>query len=485
MKRKNFISKLLGATLCIMLLATAALNAQEKMPITTSSQEAREVYVEGVDIGEKGNIPQMIGKMEQAIQLDSEFAMAYLYLSLGKAGGSWFSPEPLYKAVELSNQVSEGEKHMILLARAIREGKEKDMRMHSRSLAKLHSKDERALAWAGWSHFMQNNYRKALRLFKRSAQLNDQYAPVFNMLGYTYMKMEKNEKADQALKKYMELQPGVANPRHSYANFLRTQGRFDEAIEYYKMALKYDPNFTISYRGLGDSYLFKGEYELAREHYKNYYEHASNNNMRYSSLILQATVALHENKPELALRVMDRYIKLAEELDNAYHKVYGRAYKAGILNETGQPEKALSHYRQAMKVAEKEDRNDDPRRHLITMAHLWEFYALASNGDMDKAEAVQNKCKKMITEIENLYHRKVYNASCGVMELNKGNYRQARKYLSKASEGPLTWYYTGLAWEKSGNQRKARKCYEKVANHYNNWIELAIFRNKALAGLEE
>ena len=93
--------------------------------------------------------------------------------------------------------------------------------------------------------------------------------------------------------------------------------------------------------------------------------------MRYSSLILQATVALHENKPELALRVMDRYIKLAEELDNAYHKVYGRGYKGNILNETGQPEKALSHYRQAIKIAEREDRTKDPRRPLITMAHLW------------------------------------------------------------------------------------------------------------------
>ena len=48
-KKGILIRKMLGATLCLVLLATTALNAQQKMPITTSSEEARELFIEGRD----------------------------------------------------------------------------------------------------------------------------------------------------------------------------------------------------------------------------------------------------------------------------------------------------------------------------------------------------------------------------------------------------------------------------------------------------
>ena len=78
----------------------------------------------------------------------------------------------------------------------------------------------------------------------------------------------------------------------------------------------------------------------------------------------------------------------------------------------------------------------------------------------------------------------MYYTICGLLEIKKGDYDQALKNLSDAGNGPLNWYYTGLAWEKLGNKRKANKYYQKVAKYYNNSILLSIVRNKALAKLE-
>ena len=485
MKTNVFITKLLGLTLCMLLLAPAALMAQDKMPITTSSEEAREVFIEGRDQLEMLNIAKSTELLKRAVELDPEFAMAYLFLSFSEGGGTGFAPEPLNKAIDFSHKVSEGERQMIHLIKAMQAGNEKAGEIHREALLKLHPQDERIQLWSGYSLYFQEENRKALPHFKKAERLNEAFHPAYNILGYTYMNLGKTKKAERHFKAYLRILPDAANPHDSYAEFLRKEGRFDEAIEHYKKAIAYSPGFLASHKGLADSYLFKGEYGLAREQYRNYCKHTSNKNSQFNSLLWDATLDLHENKPESALRVMDQYIDLAEELELPYYKIYGRAYMAGILNETGQPEKAIRLYREAIKKAETEDMDENIRMNLKTLGHLWEFYALASNGDMDDAEAARTQCHEMVCQQENPYHHQVYNAACGIMEIKKGDYRQARKHLSKAYEGAFTWYYMGLAWEKSGKDKKARDWYEKVANHYNNSIELGIFRNKAMAGLEE
>jgi tetratricopeptide (TPR) repeat protein len=78
----------------------------------------------------------------------------------------------------------------------------------------------------------------------------------------------------------------------------------------------------------------------------------------------------------------------------------------------------------------------------------------------------------------------MYNSISGIMEIKKGNYEKAKAHLEESFDNPTTWYYTGLIWEEQGNERKAQKYYEKVANHYNNTIELAPIRNKAMAEIK-
>ncbi len=477
--------KMLIIAVVISLLTASALMAQEKMPITTSSEEARELFIEGRDQFEKFNLTKSSNLLHQAIEVDPEFAMAHLYLSASEGGVSSFALKTLNKAIKFSSKVSEGERQLIHLSRAMQSGNKTAGESHTKALLKLHPEDERIQLWIGYYHFNQGKYMDALSHFKRAEKLNKAFHPVYNVSGYAYMILKKPVKAEQYFRKYLEILPDAANSHDSYAEFLRKQGRFDEAIEHYKKAITYSPGFLASHKGLADSYLFKGEYGLAREQYRNYYKHGSNRNLQFNSLLWEATVDLHEKNPESALKIMDRYIDLAEERKLPYYKVYGRAYKAGILNENGETEKALKLYRKAIKVAETEDMDEEIRMNLKSLAHLWEFYGLASNGNMDEAELARTQCNEMLALRENPYHRQVYYGACGIMEIKKGNYRQARKNLSKGYEGPFTWYYRGLAWEKSGNNKKAREWYEKVTKDYNNSMELGVFRNKAMAGLRK
>jgi tetratricopeptide (TPR) repeat protein len=182
---------------------------------------------------------------------------------------------------------------------------------------------------------------------------------------------------------------------------------------------------------------------------------------------------------------MDKYTALAEELDLPFYKISGEIYKGYILCERGKTEDGWKYYTKAINMMKKIGLGENRNENMENLIHLLEFSGLTSNGDLAKAENARQICEKRLIKSGKPNDWQRYYRMWGILEIKKGNYRQARKHLAKSYEHPMKWYYTGLAWEKAGNKRKARKWYEKVAKHYSNTIDLGIFRNKAMAGLRE
>ena len=485
MKRCTSTTIMSGLLLCMMLLATAALKAQEKMPITTSSDEARELFIEGRDLYENFKVPQSIPYFKKAVQLDPTFALAHLYLSNEQTGGA-DADKHFKKALELSGQVSKSEKYQIQYFKAYREGNRPKMKEHLDALLSEYPDDERTHYWMSLFWFEQDELDKAAEYLKQAVDLNADFAPAHNQLGYCQMQLGKMDQAEASFKRYMKLLPEDAAPRDSYAEFLLNQGRFDESIKYYKEALKIDPELHFSHKGLGDNYLFKEDYEMARNHYRQSHKLAPNSYYRFNSLLLEATVHLHEDNLDEATQVMDRYIELARQEDLPQYNIYGLGYKGYMLTEMGKGQEGLRYYRQAIDMIETANLEEPMRKNLRPYGQVWEFYALTGNGDMQEAETKQEDCEHALVNCKNPDIIKLYHTACGIKELKKGNYEEALTYFKDTWENnPVVYYYTGLALEKSGQKEEAQKWYQKVANHYENSLELAVTRNRALAGLKE
>src|SRR6188474_1802882 len=88
-----------------------------KIPITTSSDAAREAYLRGRDLAEKLRITQARSEYERAVQLDPSFALAYLNLAGTQPTTKGFF-DTMAKAVALQGKVSDGERLMIQGAEA-------------------------------------------------------------------------------------------------------------------------------------------------------------------------------------------------------------------------------------------------------------------------------------------------------------------------------------------------------------------------------
>jgi len=486
MRQKPLLNaKMMGTTALLLLLSFSALRAQEQMPVTTSSDEARQLFIEGREQHELFRYEKSAGLMRKALEKDPSFALAHLYLTRIIGWNQDAGRKHLKKAIELADQVSEGEKHTILYFKAVDEQDEKAQEEHLRALLDLHPKDERIRHVAGTHYYTRGKYEKAIPWFKKAIELNDSYPPAFNMLGYSYMNLNKGEKADHYFKKYVNLLPDNASSNDSYAEFLLNQGRFDESIQYYRKALELKPDFVYSHIGLGDNYLFKGQYEQAKKHYRKAFRNAPNTRFQFRSLELLAAVELHRKNTREALKTMDEYLALAGEKDLPDYRVWGTADKALILAESGKTGKGKKHSQKVFHIIERADLNEHEQENLETMGQLWNFYTLAANGDLKMAVSARERCKTRLTEQGTSYHWKFYHGICGYLDIKQGNYEEAVEKISKSWDNSLNWYYKGLAYEKAGKQKKADKWYRKVVNHYDNSILLGTVRNKALAKLEE
>jgi len=93
------------------LLATISCTppADNKMPITTSSKEAREFYLKGRELSDKLQNQESIEYFEKAIEKDPEFALAYLNLAFVSPSFKGYF-ENVNKAENLIPKVSDGEK---------------------------------------------------------------------------------------------------------------------------------------------------------------------------------------------------------------------------------------------------------------------------------------------------------------------------------------------------------------------------------------
>src|SRR5262245_34343189 len=234
-----------------------------KVPITTASEDARKLYLQGRDLAEKLRATDARKYFEQAAASDPDFALAYVGLA-NTSGTTTEFIDATKRAVALAGKVSEGERHLILALEAGLKGDPGGNLGHLTEVVRLFPNDERAQTQLGNLYFGRQEYQNAVDRFVKATAINPSFSQPYNQLGYAYRFLEKYSEAETAFKKYAELIPNDPNPHDSYAELLMKMGRFDESIEAYEKALSIDPNFVASYVGIGNNHLFMGHGDQAR-----------------------------------------------------------------------------------------------------------------------------------------------------------------------------------------------------------------------------
>ena len=143
----------------------------------------------------------------------------------------------------------------------------------------IHADPQYALAYAGLadSYLMMAAYHysslppeEAVEIAKSSAlqalELDDALAEAHTSLAGVLEGTSRDLPAtERAYKRALELNPNYATARQWYAEFLRSTGRFDEALVELKRAQALDPLSPVMNSSLGVSYYYARQYDLVIE----------------------------------------------------------------------------------------------------------------------------------------------------------------------------------------------------------------------------
>jgi serine/threonine protein kinase/Tfp pilus assembly protein PilF len=364
--------------------------------VTTNSYQAYQYYMQGLDNLWFWALSDAAEDFKKAIDIDPEFAMAYLYLTLAESGyGMVFmnpfwdkSPykETLARAKELSGKVTEKERFWITILEALSVLDMEKLFASTQKLIDRYPQEKMGYFFQGFVHWIRQDYQKAAEGMEKVLLIDPAFAQAYNQLAYIYGFMQNRSEVKSAARKYIALHPDRRNAYHSGWEAHMMAGMYDDAIQLMEEAKENLPDYLENAsRFIGRSLLLKGEVDRAREIF---HELESPWHLSYCSLF--------EGKYKEALSFVDGILESAQEKENLRGQRSGRNYRALILALQKKYEMAMEEIAIAKKLTQKIWSKDYlPRSVFVDYV---DGLILTKKGDHEAAEAKTESIRKKIQE---------------------------------------------------------------------------------------
>lgn len=450
---------------------------REVAQITTSSPEAFKYYVEGRRFHLNGEYRQSIERMEKAVAIDPEFAMAYrsLSVSYGNLGLSPQRSEYIQKALDLGERLSEKELYLIKgdYYRETEATYDLAIEAYTR-LLELYPDDTSGLQNLGTIFYVIEDWDKALEYFNRSAEAESEYVDTYFSIADVHMMKGQYDRAEEVLRNYLE---NVSNNPwiHHYLvfNYL-CQRQINIARAELDVAVPLAPTDRRTYylRGLYNA-LTESFIEAEKEYQKALDDKEPSG--PYLGLHGLANLCVTQGRFRDSITHLRESISLSQNLGVLWVESQARSILGYRLMESGRRQEALREFNKAWDLGAQAQRQDLQRLAL--------HYKGLSYLAMRSRSRAQRTAEELKTAIEGWVHQKEirrYHHLMGMIELDRKKYPEAIDHLLKAmallpSESSL-WTdghiqnnhalyieSLALAYYRSGDLEKAIEQYEKIA----------------------
>jgi len=465
---------------CLAMGTVPAVSAEGKIPITTSSEKAREFFIQGRELVEKFRNQEARVLFEKAVDEDSNLAMAHLYLGFTSTTTTAFF-ESLYEALSLLGRVSEGEQLCILGAEADFNREPARQRLLYRQLVTAYPDDERAHMQLGTHFFGQQQYALAIEKYKASVRIAPEFSAPYNMMGYSYRSLEDYENSEKAFQKYIELIPNESNPYDSYAELLLKTGKYDVSIETYRKALSIDPMFTPSHIGIATNLNYQGKHRAARLQLQEMYENAQDDLQRRQALFATAVSYVDEGAIDKALEQLDKQLALSEKANDQGSMADNLGATANVLFQAGRYDEALAKYRESIRLILESDLAESIKeRARVRVFYVEARFALAT-GEMETARTRSREYSKLVLNTDKTFQVMAAHELAGLIALEEQDFHLAINELEQAnSQNTRHLYELARAYDRYGDKVKARELYTRIVD-FNalNSLEYSFVRHKA------
>jgi tetratricopeptide (TPR) repeat protein len=476
--------RLAAAYTLVVLAGGMAAMAADKIPITTSSEEARQLYLKGRDLSEKLRATDARALYQQAAAKDPGFALAQVGLANSSGTAKEFF-DATGRAVALAEKASEPEKLVICALDAGAKGEPARQKDCLTKLVAACPDDERAHNLMGAYHFGRQEYEAAVAEYRKANAINPAFSQPYNQMGYAYRFLGQYQEAEQAFKKYIELIPNDPNPYDSYAELLMKLGRFEESIQSYEKALAVDPNFVASHIGIGNDRVFMGQPAEARKSYAKLLANARNDGEKLTAHFWTAMSYVHEGQTDQALAELQKNAGINQAGKDLVALSGTLAQMGNVLLEAGRVDEAASKYRDRLATIDKADvaaqvKEAAHRQGLFDEARV----ALARN-DIASAQAKASDYSKAVAVKSIPFEVRQSHELQGRIALAEKRYEAAAGELRQANQqDPRVLYLTAMALQGKGDALAAKQVGAEAADFNGLSNTYGYVRGKAKAMLK-
>lgn len=215
--------------------------SQKLVPITTSSEKAKEHFEKARYLVQNGINGNPAEQYEKAIALDDRFVRMYNFISTYSQDDS-IKRQNHQLAKKYRHLVSR-EEQMLVDATEFRLNNPDDI--YESKLFELASlcPSDKYLHHSICFLLFRKNPSLAIKAGEKAVELDKNYGSGYNILGYAYINNKELHKAAQAFDNFIRCEPENGNPYDSKADLMLQLGNYQEALELKQKAYGLDKSF--------------------------------------------------------------------------------------------------------------------------------------------------------------------------------------------------------------------------------------------------
>jgi tetratricopeptide (TPR) repeat protein len=465
----------------LVFLAAAAVAAAAddagKIPITTASTEARTLYLQGRDAGERLLGADSRELFAKAVAADPNFALAHFALANSANTAQEFFDEQK-RAVALADRASKGERLLILAQDAgVRGDPTKQGELLSELVA-AYPQDERAQMALGNYHFGRQDYDGAVACYHKAAAINPSFSQIYNQLGYAERFLGDYGAAETAFKKYIELIPNDPNPYDSYGELLIAMGRYTDSIAQYEKALSIDAHFPSSYVGIANDQMFMGHPAEARAALARLQKVARNDAERRQALFWIASTYVGEGDTAHALAAVQDEFDLAAGSHDLANQSADLVLMGQILLHARKTDEAAAKFTEAARLIDGADVPAGAKEGVHRNHLYFEARTALAKGDLAAAGAKAAEYEKAAEAKKIPFELRRVHELAGRIALAQKHYDRAEAELTAANQqDPEVVYALAQAVAGAGDAARAKPLFAKARAFTNLNFNYAYVRD--------
>jgi tetratricopeptide (TPR) repeat protein len=441
----------------------AASSADSKLPITTSSEEARREFLQGRELADKLLAQDSLQHFDKAIALDPQFASAELARANSSPTAKDFFAH-LNKAVALADKASQGEALLIHANEAAANGDTTKQKEYLDKLAAGYPNDERVQFTLGAYYFGQQELPEAVEHYRKATELAPTYSSAFNLLGYSYRQQGDYAGAEQAFKKYIDLIPNDPNPYDSYAELLMREGKFDDSISQYRKALEVDSNFFPSHLGIAADLTYTGKSADALAELQKALGSARNDGERRGALFAASVVYADTGKLDKALQKIDEEYAVAEKLNDPAAKAADLQAKGNILLQMQRYDEAKQTFARSLQFTKDSNLSQEIKNNAETVHHYNLARIAIAQKNFKAGNDEMDQFRKNAESSKNAAQLKQVHELAGTLALAQKKYDDAIAELAQSNQqNPQNLYRLCQAYEGKSDASNAEQYCSKAA----------------------